>query len=42
MPLRKVVQDEHVMAGGDERLDGDGADIAGAAGDEHAHLRTSR
>jgi len=30
------------VAGDDERLHGDGADIAGAAGDEHAHLRTSR
>ena len=35
--LAKVVEDDDVVAGGDERLDGDGADVAGAAGDEHAH-----
>jgi hypothetical protein len=39
---REIIEDQHVVAGGDERLDRDGADIPGPAGDEHAHLRTSR
>ena len=42
MALREVVEDDHVVARRDERLDGDRADVAGAAGDEHAHLRISR
>ena len=33
----QVVEDNHVVAGGDERLDGDGSHVAGSAGDEHAH-----
>ena len=32
MPGRQVVEHDHVMAGGQERVDRDGADVAGPAG----------
>ena len=43
VPGRQVVEDDDLVAGGEERLDRDRADVAGAAGDEDAgHARTIR
>jgi hypothetical protein len=40
--LRKIIEDKDVVAGVDERLDRDRADIPGPAGDKNAHIRISR
>ena len=40
-PADEVVEDRDVVPAGEEQLDGVAADVAGAAGDENAHVSES-